>query len=177
MALTPSFLRPPCKTRSRAPLQHFPSLTTTPFELVWVDAATRWPVVGRTIFPAAKAKTSRGKSVASYLPRRSSGSIWPRLSRELRYMERVSASKVTRALSRASSSLRPLMETRPCLVLHVTEGVRSFSVSSSLSFVPPRCHPRRRPRSNLDPIAGSTTISIPPVTKPAIYGGDLLPYL
>lgn len=33
MALTPSFLRPPCKTRSRAPLQHFPSPTTTPSRL------------------------------------------------------------------------------------------------------------------------------------------------
>lgn len=58
-----------------------------------------------------------------------------------------------------------------------------FAPSRFLSSCPPscpppsRCHPRRRPRFNLDTIAGPTTISIPMVTKPAIYSGDLLPYL
>lgn len=78
----------------------------------------------------------------------------------------------------ALSPPRPLMETRPHVRASSYTGVtRSFSVPFFLR-PPPLCrHPRRRPRFNLNPIAGSATISIPTVTKPAIYGGDLLPYL
>lgn len=98
-------------------------------------------------------------------------------SRGLRYTGHdVSASEVTRALSRVSSpslsSYGNVSVPRPtrnggCLLL-----LGFFLLVSASS----RRHPRRS-RSNLDPIVGSTTISIPLVTKPAIYGGDLLPYL
>lgn len=85
--------------------------------------------------------------------------------------------EVTRALSKAFSPLHPLMETRPCLVLR-TGGCSRLLGFFLLDSALPRCHPPPVDRrSNLDPIAGSTTISILLVTKPAIYGGDLLPYL
>lgn len=150
---------------------HFPSSTTTPFELVW-DEMTRRRM--DDLF-SGKSQDVWDES-ASYLSRRSSGSIWP-FSRTpihgARHVRVRSNKSVIESVLSPSSSYGNASVPRP---------TRNRGCSLLLGFfllilASPRCHPRRRPRSNLNPIAGSTTISIPPVTKPAIYGGDLLPYL
>jgi len=127
--------------------------------------------------PAAKIKMSRANRSRSIHPEDQADLARTDPSQGLRYTRRdVSASEVTRALSRVLS-LFVLLWKRVCASSYTRNGgcllLLGFFLLASAS---PRRH-SRRPRSNLDPIAGSTTISIPLVTKPAIYGGDLLPYL